>query len=100
MHLSRLAELPHGLRTLLVEDIANVLAHLICKVLILLDLLLRIPEPLVNLLLLEVEVRGELEYLGALRRASLQLLEEPPERISLDSGLSLPAVLLAALDGA
>ena len=68
--------------------------------LILLDLLLRIPEPLVNLLLLEVEVRVELEYLGALRRASLQLLEEPPERISLDSGLSRPAVLLAALDGA
>lgn len=56
LHLSRLAELPHGLRTLLVEDIANVLAHLISKLLILLDLLLRIPEPFINLLLLEVEV--------------------------------------------
>ena len=56
LHLSRLAELPHGLRTLLVEDIANVLAHLISKLLILFDLLLRIPEPFINLLLLEVEV--------------------------------------------
>ena len=56
LHLSRLAELSYGLRTLLVEDIANVLAHLICKLLILLDLLLRIPEPFINLLLLEVEV--------------------------------------------
>ena len=56
LHLSRLAELSYGLRTLLVEDIANVLAHLISKLLILLDLLLRIPEPFINLLLLEVEV--------------------------------------------
>ena len=56
LHLSRLTELPHGLRALLVEDIANVLAHLICKLFIFLDLFLSVPEPFVNLLLLKVEV--------------------------------------------
>ena len=56
LHLSRLTELPHGLRALLIEDITDVLAHLICKLLIFLDLLLCIPEPFINLLLLEVEV--------------------------------------------
>ena len=54
LHLSRLAELPHRLRTLLIKNVANVLAHLIRKLLVLLDLLLRVPEPLVDLLLLEV----------------------------------------------
>ena len=39
---------------------------------------------------------GELEDLGALGRATLQLFEEAPEGIALVFGLSLPPVLLTA----
>ena len=42
-----------------------------------------VPEPLVNLLLLQIQVRGEFEDLGTLRWASLELLEKTPERLPL-----------------
>jgi len=51
LHFPALAELPDSLAALLVKDIANVLAHLLRELLILLDLLFSVPEPLVNLLL-------------------------------------------------
>ena len=51
LHLTTLTELPDCLAALLIEDIANVLAHLLCELLVLLYLFLCVPEPLVNLLL-------------------------------------------------
>jgi len=60
LHLTRLAELPDSLAALFVEDVAYILAHFVCKLLILLNLLLCVPEPLVDLLLLESYVGGEL----------------------------------------
>lgn len=39
---------------------------------------------------------GELEDLGALGRATLQLFEEAPEGVALVFGLSLPPMLLTA----
>ena len=51
LHFTALAELSDSLAALLITDIANILTHLLGKLLILLDFLLCIPEPLVNLLL-------------------------------------------------
>ena len=73
------------------------MSHLVGELLVLLHLLLCVPEPLIYLLLFQVEVGGELEDLGALGWATLQLFEEAPEGIALVFGLSLPPVLLTAL---
>ena len=73
------------------------MSHLVSELLVLLDLLLRVPEPLIYLLLFQVQVGGELEDLGALGRATLQLFEEAPEGIALVFRLSLPPVLLTPL---
>jgi len=68
LHLATLTELPDGLATLLVEDIANILTHLVGELLVFFDLFLSVPEPLVNLLLFKFEIGGEVEDLRAFRR--------------------------------
>jgi len=88
-----LTPLLDGLTALLIEHEVEVLAHLLSILLIFNNLLLGVPEPFIDLLLLQVELSDKFQNLVALWRAALQLFEETPEHITLLFILPLPLIL-------
>ena len=82
-----------SLAALFVEDNADVGTHFLCKLFILLDLFLRVPEPLVDLLLRQIELIDQVKNVLARWLASLHLLEHVPEGLLLVLGLALSPVL-------
>ena len=70
------------------------MAYLQCILLVFIDLLLRVPEPFIDLLLFKLKSVGELSDLFALRWAALEALEEGPECLPLHLRLALTPMLL------
>ena len=96
----RVTEVPpgfHSLGTCHIVDETRILAKFLRELLILFNLFLGVPEPLVNLLLLEAYGGDKFKDLGTLRRLASQLLEELPEFLALVPVLALPSFFGALL---
>ena len=70
----------------------RVLSHFLCQLLIFFHLLFCVPEPLVNLLLLESERVDKFKDLLSLGRLPSLLFEELPEDFALVPILALPPI--------
>ena len=93
LSLATLAPCLNSLAALFVEDDTDVGTHLLSKLLILLDLFLGVPEPLVDLLLGQIQLIDQVKNVLTRWLATLHLLEHVPEGLLLVLGLTLPPVL-------